>query len=277
MDICAVIVIYGKKYSETQTYQSLLCVSRNMPHIRMHIIIYDNSKEKNEVLQDDIFENLVYFHDPQNLGVVPGYIYAQNYCQTNNIDWLLRLDQDSSFGLELLEEFFQIIMQNNVKAVVPRIYCNENIVSPSIIRKGGIIRPISVEAVGCQNFSFTFINSMSFVKVGDSIVRNAQNSLSHLLDLSDHEFSVKLPVGSVYIMQTKVEHFLSVSESGYVSSERYKNIILNEFIYISAHETRTGMLIYKARLVLRVLRFIANFKVTFVWITLKYVLKRKVC
>ena len=89
-------------------------------------------------------------HDRKNNGVVPAYRLAKEYCIRNGIEWLCRLDQDSKFKEDLFVDFLNIAKKKTIglSAIVPKIYCKNKLISPSLVHKGGIYTPIYKNSFG---------------------------------------------------------------------------------------------------------------------------------
>lgn len=259
-ELCSVIVIYERKIEETDSFKSLLsCISSS--DFKLHLIIYDNSKlpQSTDCLSQ-IYKS-EYYHAPSNMGVMPAYIYAIDYCKKNNIDWLLRLDQDSNFDISLINAFFDVLRVENEEsfsAIIPKIICNNSVISPSIIRKGGFYGKYDLNTSGIGNKRITFINSMSFVNTKNETIVDAIRNSEFLLDLSDHVVAYRLKPNSVYVLDVVVNHSLSVSESEYVGIERYRRIVGNEVRFMNLSEDLSGRLIFKVRLLLRGLKLLSK-------------------
>jgi len=254
--ICAVIVTYGQHYLHTVTYQSLLRVATLLGYLKFHIIVYDNSPSKCDIKPNDIFACFIYHHDASNTGVVSGYVYAIEYCIKNGINWLLRLDQDSCFDENLILDFLSVPNVNDYYAICPKILCKGNIVSPSIVLKGGILRPVKQTCFGVCDYRITFINSMSFINIGEIDVVKKIQLLKSQLDLSDHEFALSLPRHKIYVMKINVNHNLSITDKSYVSTKRYSMILINESRLILQNEGLYGRIIFKTRLLVRLFKFV---------------------
>lgn len=266
--VCAVVVVYNQNYIETKTYKSLIDVSNQCQDIDFHVIIYDNTQVMLDYEDERHFVHFDYHHDSRNIGVVPAYIYAKDYCINNRIKWLFRLDQDSCFDSNLFDEFTKIADKEEIKAAVPIICSNNSIISPSYIHRGGYLTPVN-EFYGIPTDRITFINSMSFVNVSDTQVCTILDNLKHPLDLSDHEFAYKLPSKSIYVLKSKVNHSLSITEYGYVPVDRYKKIIKSEIEFVSSTENIMGLIIYVCRILCRSLRFVFCGKINYAFISIK--------
>lgn len=93
MKILAVIVLYGQSLYDTNTYKSLL---RDNIEIEA-LFIYDNSPFPQNSVEDFDMKRLLYFHDASNPGLSKAYNLSAKYAKENNIDWILLLDQDTTF------------------------------------------------------------------------------------------------------------------------------------------------------------------------------------
>ncbi len=115
---------------------------------------------------------------------------------------------------------------------------------------------------------------MSFINVSDKDVCAFLENLKFPLDLSDHEFAYKLPPKSIYILNAKVSHSLSVTESNYVSIGRYKNLIKSEKEFILSTEDFLGCTIFVFRIVSRSIRFVLQGKFKYAFVSLNTIISR---
>ena len=259
MEIGVVIVIYNTIYNQSKSYLSLIKCACECQNVKFHLVIYDNSQEPQDVQSDNSLVHTDYYHDKRNLGVVPAYNYAIDYCKQNGIKWLLRLDHDSVFDSGFIDCFVKAAEDGDrYSAIIPKIICNNRIISPSIIKKGGHLKSIPADNVGVSNERITFINSMSFINLENDTIVDAIRDTEFLLDLSDHDVAYRLKPNSVYVLDVVVNHSLSVSESEYVGIERYRRIIGNEVSFVNLREDLSGRLIFKVRLLLRGLKLISK-------------------
>lgn len=272
MRLCAVVVVYGQFYKDTQSYVSLSKVVQRVPDLLLDVIIYDNSP-KEQIIEEEPFNNIIYYHDPRNIGVVPAYRVARDYCNHEGIQWLLRLDQDSSFDETLINEFLKVSQKNKVKIIVPKVECKGEIVSPSYIRIGGVYVSVPESIIGINRRPITFINSMSFINVSDRVVSDSLDAIKCQLDLSDHEFARMISDLPFYIMEIKVSHSLSIKEEEYVSPVRYNEILKNEVSFMNRYENLIGRIIFQIRLLLRMVKFYFKGRKELAAITIKYLLQ----
>lgn len=252
MDLCVVIVIYNSAYDQTNSYRSLVKCSSNCSGVNFHLLIYDNSKNAQNINKECLFETTEYYHDERNLGVIPAYQYAINYCENHSIKWLLRLDQDSVFDEKLINSF--LISINDCKKAlcyVPKIYSSGKMISPSIIRLGGFWGKLPNDFYGVPSQKVTFINSMSFVDASNKLIQRYLRESCFMLDLSDHELAYRLDVSDVYILNINVTHSLSVMESDYVKKDRYCKILKAEILFSKQYYTLKDKIVFRFRLLVR--------------------------
>lgn len=276
VSICFVEVIYGQKYNETKTFKSIISLLPYMNQFDFHILLYDNSPEEQRIEEYYNTYNLTYYHDSRNLGVMAAYQYALDYCERKGIDWMLRLDQDSNFGNLLLEDFYFAQLANKECAVVvPLIYDKNNLVSPTYVNKGGLYSSIKKDDLGTVNRPVTYLNSMSFVKVSCSAVKDALSSAKYMLDLSDHEFAYKIPMNLVQVIGTKVQHELSVMDIGTINANRYGTLLSNEISFIRETQDSIGKSIYYIRILIRCIKLAINKRYDLMKLVLKNILKKQ--
>lgn len=182
MKILYVIVLYKCKLEDSKSYQSLL-QDRNEP-----IFVYDNSSISQEVHG----KNVIYVHDPQNRGLGVAYNTAAQYARYAHFDWLLLLDQDTTFPFGAIDVYIKsIINYPAIKMFVPIHQISDGrYISPTrYICKGS--HPSSIIKSGILDFkeaapinSGIMINVDAFYKVGcyDEEV---------MLDFSDIRFMEK--------------------------------------------------------------------------------------
>ncbi len=109
--ILFVIVIYKQYYDRTLSYISLL---NNL--VGAWIFVYDNSPEA-QVVSD---ENVIYIHDSNNSGLSVAYNKAAKYAKDNGFEWMMVLDQDTTFPLDALSSYIKAVEDNpDIKMIAP--------------------------------------------------------------------------------------------------------------------------------------------------------------
>lgn len=103
MKILYVIVLYKCNLTGSKSYLSLL-----EKHPNEFIYIYDNSPEGQVVERD----NVIYIHDSKNSGLGVAYNKAAKYAKENGYEWLLIMDQDTTFPPNTLANYKEAIHEN---------------------------------------------------------------------------------------------------------------------------------------------------------------------
>lgn len=111
MRILPVIVLYKCRLEDSKSFKSLL----RKNHFES-IFVYDNSPEAQIIDLD----NLLYIHDSGNSGLGVAYNVAAKYAREKRFDWLLLLDQDTTFPELSYEYYVKAISENpNIKLFAP--------------------------------------------------------------------------------------------------------------------------------------------------------------
>lgn len=123
------IVIYNQKLDKSPSYQSIL---DSMEYFKKSkLIIWDNSQENQKINIDTInfFNQVEYIHTPENLSL--SKIYNKVIQLNNGFDYMIILDQDSSFSKDYLLEIEKSINKNkDINLFLPIVKSNNTIVSP---------------------------------------------------------------------------------------------------------------------------------------------------
>lgn len=99
--ILAVIVLYKCILKESASYQTLLKESD------LDLYVYDNSPNR----QDIDLRNVKYVHDAKNSGLSVAYNRAAEYALLNGYQWLLLLDQDTTFPFGSLDLYLSAMLK----------------------------------------------------------------------------------------------------------------------------------------------------------------------
>ncbi len=92
----AVVVLYGMTAEESPAYRSLIA-ARAIAGVRqanVSIVLWDNSPSRPSSV--DLPEDVVYIHDPRNLGLAFAYNQALELAVRRGSRWLITLDQDTT-------------------------------------------------------------------------------------------------------------------------------------------------------------------------------------
>lgn len=255
MKITVVMVVYNIKLHYSKTFQSLSKLLTQNTYIKdLSIIIYDNSPDEQVVPSQFQHMNIQYKHDPRNIGIVAAYNYAFQKAQKEKSEWLLLLDHDT----ELTEDYFAQIpvldsLEQHIAAVVPKIHCENTLISPVYSDR---LRPLQGEKPGTgeQKTPVMAINSGAFIRVSFLDKINGFNS-QFPLDYLDHWlFHEIYHNGSkVWVLDTTLEHELSVMDYSRVSLKRYQSILDSEINFYK-HYKKELLPAYRVQLVKRLVK-----------------------
>ena len=186
--ILAVVVIYNKPLSASDTLISLGKDIASEGCI-MDLFIYDNSSTQQDRITINGFKIVSHHFDGANVGVSAAYNLGVKYAKELGKEWVLLLDQDTSFFTGAIKEYLKSMEEN------PDI----NLFSPIIKLANGIIfspfkmifkRGIALSKVSSASYPLKFfspVNSGILVRVTSFEEAGGYNEKVKL-DFSDMEF-----------------------------------------------------------------------------------------
>lgn len=260
--IIFVVVIYNCPVGKSKTinslarsYKSFLLKSKENLREKIDLVIYDNSKKKSSYLKFNYLFNLHYFHDPKNSGLAKAYNLAFNQGIKNKSKWLILFDQDSTLPSNYFAELFKEIdeAQNLCVALVPKVFSNKNLISPCRVFFGGILRPLEKSYYGLNNRELFAIGSGTVISVVYLKKINGFNEAFWMDSLDRWLFdSINKNKCSVWVSDININHQLSVTNyDKYISTDRYRNIMKYESLFIKNYRSNLEVCIYKIRLIKR--------------------------
>lgn len=104
MRILFVLVLYNTKLEQCLTYQTFLFQLKQDT-----IYVYDNSPHSQDYIKELVG---YYIHDASNPGLGVAYNKAAQYAKDNHYDWLLFVDQDTTFPEGMYEVYLKAIQEN---------------------------------------------------------------------------------------------------------------------------------------------------------------------
>ncbi|GKQ43159.1 glycosyl transferase family 2 [Companilactobacillus sp. RD055328] len=229
--VTVIIVTYKKDFRRTPSYEILMRYSNEE---KINLFIYDNEKVA-PVLEGN---NIVNIQSISNEGLSLPYNMALKYAQKNDSEWLLLLDHDTVLTESFLEEVISTASKD-VKAILPRIISNENIISPLMADKYISLRHKRVPNVGDVSLPIMAINSGSALSVRILSSIGGFNE-EFKLDFLDHWIFWRLnrEKESQYIISSeKINHELSVQDINSMSITRYESILNSEVLYYTNYNT----------------------------------------
>ena len=258
--VFAVIVLYKMLPSESAAFGTLRAaishVQRGKTDIK--IVLYDNTPGGQDV--EALPADVQYKADVDNGGLSNAYNYSLEIASENGFDWLLTLDQDTvlpvDFLCKLCDAITFVAPLNAVAAIVPEVYSDGLVISPSIpLKYWAIWRHFPAGFVGISTEKLTLaVNSASTYRV--SALRNIGGyDPRYWMDFSDvlmyhrlHEKNFRVYVaGNIH-----VEHEASVLDiKNRVSPGRYENIDRAEEAFYDEYLGRIEGMVLLLRLLYR--------------------------
>ncbi|MCM3763503.1 glycosyltransferase [Neobacillus niacini] len=232
MKITLVIVVYKTLIDQSTTIRSLLnAMNEDSASFKnISIVIYDNSPEKQVIdLADFKGIEVIYQHDSRNLGIAAAYNFAWSQAKENGSGWLLLLDHDTNLTGNFIEQALDLPeLPKDIVAVVPEIHSANTMISPVFSHS---LRPLQMERPkpGVQEQPVMAINSGTLLRI-EFLNEIGGFNEEFPLDYLDHWlfYEIYAKGKKVFLMDTTLEHDLSVMDYSKVSLNRYKSIINSE-------------------------------------------------
>ena len=123
------IVLYECKVKQSLSYISLLKSLEYLSNSKL--ILWDNSPSNQFIDTDNIsfLQSVEYIHTPENMSL--SKIYNRVIQENEEYDYMIILDQDSSFSSDYLEKLNSaIIKHSSINLFLPLIKSKQTIVSP---------------------------------------------------------------------------------------------------------------------------------------------------
>lgn len=257
--VLAVLVLYGIPLEESLTFRTIN-VALSKKGIRLDLIVYDNSPNKNEVVVESSNLNIIYKKDYSNSGISKAYNFAANFANDMNKDWLLFLDQDSNIP----NDFFIVVDTylndfSNEVLFVPILKSGDMTLSPCSFRfmKGSSLKSI--------NHGLIAVKEKSIFNSGIVVSLSAFNNIGGYeeripLDFSDHSFfnRYKKKYSKMVVMPITIEHELSsFSKDKVTVLRRFKQYCFGVSAYSSIEGGRVGLFFWTS---LRAVKLSLKFK-----------------
>jgi GT2 family glycosyltransferase len=256
--ILSIVVIYNRELAQSQSFSSLLQILKEHPEWAKHfsLILYDNSPQpQNHSFVADF--PISYVHDASNGGLARAYNYALARAESEEREWLLLLDQDTTLSAEFVSELVATSetfhSRSEVAAIIPKLQVNGKIESPSadlfdqMRHQFQDPKPaISQAVVGIQKQRLCSYNSGSTLRV-EALRSIAGFPVEFWLDFLDHAvFHAFYSRGyRVYVMRATLPHDSSYSDVGSLPSWRLHNILLARTLYVKKHGSFLDRTLYR--------------------------------
>ena len=190
MRILCVIVLYKSSLMEAVSYQT--CVQGYLDDEDTGVFVYDNSPEPMSGSEALASRGIQYVHDGNNAGVSTAYNVGFEYAQAYHYEWLLLLDQDTSFPRGFLDDI------RTAHQKCP----SANLLIPSVTYQGGRpfspversafgSRPVALKEGTYNLADYLPVNSGACIRT--AVYRQAGGyNLRIRLDFSDYDFFSRL-------------------------------------------------------------------------------------
>jgi len=267
MKLFILVAIYKQKIKHSISLKSIL---KNDHLIRVlfsqvELLIYDNSP-KPQNLGINLSFPITYYSDIKNGGLSTAYNYAYQLAKLQ-YDWVLFLDQDTelneSYFLELKRTMEKTNLNKEVVSIVPRIFYGKINFSPSMVKWGGVHRPVNKNITGEYNGGeLMAIGSCTLLKI--SFI-NYIGGFSEIfwLDCLDRWIFKKIydSQKKVYIMKSKIKHELSILNfNEFMTPDKYNNQILYESIFMLSYKSFGENIFFIVRLLRRAIYLLIETK-----------------
>jgi GT2 family glycosyltransferase len=223
------------KIRESPTYQSLTS-ALNHCEKSASLFVYDNSFTEQKLLADQCW-SVYYQHDPSNPGVSKAYNEGFKKAKMLNKKWLLLVDQDSTFRMNIFEKHIAAFTSYPDQELFSPIVRNaSSIISPFrfAFGRGSIITNVRSGLYSLTDYKF--INNGLLVSINLYAQSNGYDE--HFpLDFSDLAFiqRARKLVDQFVVIDADCCHSLSSSESSIELS-------LNRFRYFASASKVYGQL-----------------------------------
>ena len=227
--ILPVIVLYNQTIKESETYKTLL-----MDSFVGEIFVYDNSPISQKTFDGDYDTKFIYVHDENNGGISKAYNTAASYAMRSGYEWLLLLDQDTSFSEDALAKYQVAILDNPSEIIfVPQIYYSENrLFSPVELGFCSITgKFISVGSHLWNNYSVVNSGICVNLKAFESVGGYNENVR---LDFADYSFieKVKKQYSTFYRIEVDAFQNFSNSETDILKLKRRYDLYIESAINV---------------------------------------------
>jgi GT2 family glycosyltransferase len=242
--LCAVIVLYRERCTDSKAIRSLQSILRSNPEFvaKLHIYIHDNSPSPLPI-RPDLFSASFECHQPrQNQGLATAYNAGLAAAESRNIPWLLLIDSDTTITLAFIEESIkvagQFVNDSQIGALVPHVVEDGRIHSPRILH-GLRRKPLSLSTSGIAHSELIALNSGTVVKT--AVVRELGNFNNDFwLDYLDYWLfrALQQRAYRVFVLPAAIEHSLSFADpAARMPIARFRNMLEAEHYFTARFGT----------------------------------------
>jgi GT2 family glycosyltransferase len=165
-EVLAVLVLFRTELSTAESCKTLAasCADAGMV---LDLFVYDNSPESQNIVDCHRPLSITYHHDPTNAGVSAAFNAGARLARKQGKQWLLLLDQDTSFPPEAMTVYLAAIRSGGEAMFVPQLVTGTKLLSPCGYR-AGIGFHLSGVTPGTMNLSGrSVLNSGLLMRLAD--------------------------------------------------------------------------------------------------------------
>ena len=234
MNITISLVAYAQKFTETESFESLLRMSDIIKN-KLNIIVFDNgSTDYSDVALPSGFHSLSYIYNKDNVERGTRIAY-----ETSLTQWLMLLDDDTSLTEDylslLLAELGSKIRDTEIVAYCAKIYDGVTQISPTASETLDMLlfpKEAGVYKQDISGISSTLTLRKAFIEdIGGFSKEFPLDYLDHWL-FSQIIFNQK----KVEVLNCQLNHQLSVQDLSSLSEERFYSIFSSEYRFYKAYK-----------------------------------------
>jgi GT2 family glycosyltransferase len=156
--VCAVIVLYNIKASDSPSLQTLLAAAEDVSssEIKLQILVQDNTPGGQNI--GAIPSTIRYETAPENPGLADAYNRALEFAQANNYEWLLTLDQDTTLPREMVDKGRNLSPFRFAAGFMPRWFAFGFVGTPAratyALNSAAVLRVASLAEIGGYDYRF---------------------------------------------------------------------------------------------------------------------------
>lgn len=238
MNITISLVAYAQKFTETESFESLLKMSDSIKN-KLNIIVFDNgSVDYSDTSLLSCFHSLTYLYNANSKERGTRIAYETSLAHSAD-EWLMLLDDDTSLTEEylgtLLAELENKDRDGEIVAYCAKIYDGITQISPTASETLDMLLYPSESGVYEQNIS----GISSTLTLNQSFIRKIGGfSKEFPLDYLDHWIFAKIISNhkKVKVLNCKLSHQLSVQDLASLSEERFYSIFSSEYRFYKAYK-----------------------------------------
>ncbi|MBL3715436.1 glycosyltransferase [Lactococcus garvieae] len=238
MNITICLVAYAQKFTETESFASLVKLSGAIKK-KLNVIVFDNGAiDYSEIKLSPLFHSLTYLYnlDPKERGTRIAY---ETSLSLSKDEWLMLLDDDTllteSYMLTLFSELEGEERESDIVAYCAKIYDGTTQISPTASETLDMLlypREAGVYHQDISGISSTLTLNKSFLEQIGGFTKEFP------LDYLDHWLFSKIISShkKVKVLQCKLSHHLSVQDLSSLSEERFHSIFSSEYRFYKAYK-----------------------------------------